>query len=111
MAAGVTVQFGLCWLPAGVPHRIAILDIDMVAVHIQRGAVVAVTGQPAQPRIAVKAVAAGCVGNQTEKILTAKVVDPGQRGLRGGDDVLFVLVVKMSESHNASSLKPAHEND
>ena len=111
MAAGVTVQFGLCWLPAGVPHRIAILDIDMVAVHIQRGAVVAVTGQPAQPRIAVKAVAAGCVGNQREEFLSTQVVDPGQRGLRGGDDVLFVLVVKMSESHNASSLKPAYEND
>ena len=58
VAAGVAVQLCLGGLPAGVPDGIAILDVNVVAVHIQRGAVIAVAGQAAHPRIAVKAVAA-----------------------------------------------------
>jgi hypothetical protein len=41
----------------------------------------------------------------TEEVLAAKVVDPGQGRLRGGDDVFLVPVIKISELHNASSLK------
>ena len=70
-----------------------------MAVHVQRRAVVAVAGQTAQPGVPVKAVAACRVGDQTEKVFTAKVVDPRQRGLRGGDDIFPACVIKMAESH------------
>ena len=105
VAAGVTVQFRLGGLPARVPDGAAIVDVDAVAVHVQRGIVVAVAGQAAHPGVPVKAVTARCVGDQTEEVLTAKVVDPGQGRLRGGDDVFLILVIKISELHNASSLK------
>jgi len=105
VAAAVTVQRGLGGLPARVPYGFAILDVDPVAVHVQRGIVVAVAGQAAHPGVPVKAVTARCVGDQTEEVLTAKVVDPGQGRLRGGDDVFLILVIKISELHNASSLK------
>ena len=105
VAAAVTVQRGLGGLPARVPYGFAVLDVDPVAVHVQRGVVVAVAGQAAHPGVPVKAVAARRVGDQTEEVLTAKVVDPGQGRLRGGDDVFLILVIKISELHNASSLK------
>ena len=105
MAAAVTVQRGLGGLPARIPYGFAILDVDPVAVHVQRGVIVAVTGQAAHPGVPVKAVTARRVGNQTEEVLAAKVVDPRQGCLRGGDDIFFILVIKISELHNASSLK------
>ena len=105
VAAAVTVQRGLGGLPARVPYGFAILDVDPVAVHVQRGIVVAVAGQAAHPGVPVKAVTARRVGDQTEEVLAAKVVDPGQGRLRGGDDVFLILVIKISELHNASSLK------
>ena len=99
VAAAVAVQRRLGGLPAGVPDRAAILDVDVVAVHVQRRAVVAVAGQAAQSGVPVKAVAACRVGDQTKKVFTAKVVDPRQRGLWGGDDIFPACVIKMAESH------------
>ena len=63
VAAAVTVQRGLGGLPARVPHGVAVLDVDPVAVHVQRGVVVAVAGQAAHPGVPVKAVTARRVGN------------------------------------------------
>ena len=105
VAAAVTVQRGLGGLPTRVPHGVAVLDVDAVTVHVQRRVIVAVAGQAAHPSIPVKAVTAHRVGDQTEEVLAAKVVDPGQGRLRGGDDVFLVPVIKISELHNASSLK------
>ena len=105
VAAAVTVQRGLGGLPTRVPHGVAVLDVDAVTVHVQRRVIVAVAGQAAHPGIPVKAVTARRVGDQTEEVLAAKVVDPGQGRLRGGDDVFLVPVIKISELHNASSLK------
>ena len=109
MATGVAVQLGLGGLPAGVPHRVAVLDVDVVAVHVQRGAVVAVAGQAAHPGVAVKAVAARRVGDQTEKVLAAKVVDPGQGCLRGSDDIFLAIVIEMTEFHKCFLLEQQPE--
>ena len=99
VAAGVAVQRGLGGLPAGVPDGIAVLDVDVVAVHVQRGAVVAVAGQAAHPGVAVEAVAARRVGDKAEEILAAQVVDPGQGRARGGDDVFLAFIIEVTESH------------
>ena len=103
VAAAVSVQLGLGGLPAGVPDRAAVVDVDAVAVHIQRRVVVAVTGDAAQPRIPVKAVAAAGVGHQTEEVLAAQIVDPGQRRAGRVDHVFPMHIIKMSEFHTISS--------
>ena len=99
VAAGVVIQRRLGGLPAGVPDSAAIVDIDAVAVHILRGVVVAVAGDAAEPGIPVKAVAARRVGDQAEKVLTAQVVDPGQRGLWGINDILPAFIIKVTKLH------------
>ena len=100
VAAGVTVQFRLGGLPARVPDGAAIVDVDAVAVHVQRGIVVAVAGQPPQPGIPVKAVTAAGVGHQTEKVLAAQIVDPGQGSAGRVDHIFPARIIKMSESHS-----------
>ena len=99
VAAGVVIQRRLGGLPAGVPDSAAIVDIDAVAVHIQRGVVVAVAGDAAEPGIPVKAVAARRVGDQAEKVLTAQVVDPWQWGLWGINDILPAFIIKVTKLH------------
>ena len=48
VAALIAVQLCLGGLPAGVPDGIAVLDIEIVAVAVQRHGIVAVTGQAEQ---------------------------------------------------------------
>ena len=103
VAAAVGVQLGLGGLPAGVPDRAAVVDVDAVAVHIQWGVVVAVAGDAAQPSIPIKAVAAAGVGHEAEKVLAAQIVDPRQGRARGVDHVFPVCIIKMSEFHKICS--------
>ena len=103
VAAGVVIQRRLGGLPAGVPDSAAIVDIDAVAVHIQRGVVVAVAGDAAQPSIPIKAVAAAGVGHEAEEVLAAQIVDPRQGRARGVDHVFPVCIIKMSEFHKICS--------
>ena len=58
---------------------------------------------PAQPRIPVKAVAAAGVGHQTEEVLAAQIVDPGQGRAGRVDHVFPMHIIKMSEFHTISS--------
>ena len=103
VAAAVGIQFRLGGLPAGVPDRAAVVDVDAVAVHIQRGVVVAVAGDAAQPSIPIKAVAAAGVGHEAEEVLAAQIVDPRQGCARGVDHVFPVCIIKMSEFHKICS--------
>jgi hypothetical protein len=100
VAAAVTVQRGLGGLPTRVPHGVAVLDVDAVTVHVQRRVIVAVAGQPPQPGIPVKAVTAAGVGHQTEKVLAAQIVDPGQGSAGRVDHIFPARIIKMSESHS-----------
>ncbi len=99
VAAGVGIKRRLCRLPARIPDRIAVLDIEIMAVGILRGVVVAETGQAEELRIFIEAVAAASVGDQGEEFLTPQIVDPGKRSLWSGDDVFFCLVVKITVFH------------
>ena len=100
MAAGIGIQLRFGGLPARVPDGAAILDIDAMPILIQGGVIVTVAGEPAQPGIPVKAVAAAGIGHQTEKILTAQIVDPGQ-GRAGRIDHIFpACIFKMSVFHS-----------
>ncbi len=99
VAAAVGVQFGLHRLPAGIPDRIPVLYVDVEALLIRRAVVVAVTGDSAQARVFIKAIAPRRVGEQGEKIFAAQVVDPGKGRPGRGDDVLPPEGVKVSELH------------
>ena len=99
VAAGIAVQLRFRGLPAGVPDGIAVFDVNMEALLIDRAVIVAVAGQPAQPRVAIEAVAARRIRQECEKILAPQVVDPRQRRARACDHVLAPLIVKETKLH------------
>ena len=99
MAAAVTVKLLLYGLPAGVPDALAVLDIKMKALGIERTVVVAIARQTAQARVAVKRIAAGRVGAERKEVLAAEIVDPGQRRARRRDDIFLSGIVKKTVFH------------
>ena len=104
VAAAVAVKLRLHGLPAGVPDALAVLDIKMKALGIERAVVVAIARQTAQPRVAVKRIAACRVGAERKEILAAEIVDPGQRRTGRRDDVFFSCIVKKTVLHSRFSL-------
>ena len=99
VAAGIAVQLRFRGLPAGVPDGIAVFDVNMEALLIDRAVIVAVAGQPAQPRVAIEAVAARRIRQECEKILAPEVIDPRQRRARACDHILAPLIVKETKLH------------
>ncbi len=96
VAALVAVERRLRRLPARVPDRAAVVDVEIAADRVERRVVVAVAGEPAQPRVAPEGVAARGVGAEAEQLLVAEVVQPRERRVRTRDDVLAGLVVEVS---------------
>ena len=96
VAALVPVERRLRRLPARVPDRAAVVDVEIAADRVERRVVVAVAGEPAQPCIAPERVAARGVGAEAEQLLVAEVVQPRERRVRPRDDVLASLVVEVS---------------
>ena len=92
----IKVKFGFDRLPAGIPDRLSITNVNMIAFAVQRGVIVSVSGDPAQPGILIKAVTARGIGQEREKVLISQVVDPGQRCLRGRDNILTFFIIKMA---------------
>ena len=96
VAALVAVQRCLARFPAGRPHRVAVLDVEVASAVVHGHAVIAVARDAAELGILVEAVASGRIGYQGEEIFIAQVVDPGPGRLRVGDDVFAVRVVKVT---------------
>ena len=67
VAAGIAVQLRFRGLPAGIPDSLAVFDINMKPLLVDRAVIIAVAGQTAQPRVAIEAVAACRVGQEREK--------------------------------------------
>ncbi len=99
VAAGIAVQLSFDGLPAGVPDRVAILDVEVAAAVVHRHVIVAVAGDAAQSGIAVEAIAAGGIADDAEELFTAEVVNPRVRRPRRVDDVLAGFVVKVTVFH------------
>ena len=91
------IQVGDQYLPVCV-----VAQIEIASAHIERGVVVAVAGQAAQAGILVEGIAAGRVGDQTEILFAAEVIDPGQGSVGPGDDIFALRIVKITEFHNDS---------
>ena len=100
VAAAVAVRFCLYGLPARVPDRSSVPDINAEAFGIQRAVIITVAGQPPQPGVAVKCITAGCVAQKDEKVFAAEVIDPGQRRAGSRDHIFPVLIIEKSVFHS-----------
>ncbi len=101
VAAVVAVQRAARRLPRGRPELAGrvVAQVEVAPAGVEGHVVVAVAGQPAQARVAVERVAAGCVGDEAKIGLAAQVVDPGQRRVGPCDDVFPAFVVEISVGH------------
>ena len=88
-----------------IPDGSVIVNIVIFSVGIVWDIIVAVAGDAEQLGIFIEAVASAGVGDQAEKILGSKIVDPWQWGAWSGDDVLAGFIVEMSEFHINPPLK------
>ena len=96
MPAFIKIQRGLGRLPAGIPDAVSFFEIEISAIGIRRDVVVAIAGQTEKLCIFIERVAAAGVGNKTEKIAAAKIVDPGKRRCRICDDIFPVDIIKVT---------------
>ena len=99
VAAGIAVQLSFDGLPAGIPDRVAVLDVEVAAAVVHGHVVVAVAGDAAQSGIAVEAIAAGGIADDAEELFAAEVVNPRVGRPRRVDDVLAGFVVKVTVFH------------
>lgn len=106
MPAFIKIQRGLGRLPAGIPDAVSFFEIEISAIGIRRDVVVAIAGQTEKLCIFIERVAAAGVGNKTEKIAAAKIVDPGKRRCRICDDIFPVDIIKVTVFH-----KTLHSTD
>ena len=104
VTAFVGIQTCLNRLPARVPDGFAFPDIEILAVDVCGNVIVTVAGKPQQLCVLVKRIAAAGVGYQAEKVIAAKIVDPGKGRCGGGDHVFAVCVVEITKFHAFFSL-------
>ena len=102
VTAAVAVQRGVGGMEGGAPQAaVRLLDVEETSAHVRRNAVVAVAQQALELGVPVEAVAARGVADEGKELLAAQVVDPGQGGGGGLDDVLPPPVVEKAELHGA----------
>ena len=100
MAAFVEVKWRLGRHGAGVPDLFAVMDIIVFAIGVYGNIVITITGNAEKLCVFVETVASAGVGDQRKEIVRSKIVDPGKRSVRGGNDIFFGIIVKMSEFHD-----------
>ncbi len=96
VAALVAVERGLRRLPARVPDRAAVVDVEVAAAEVERHVVVPVARQAPQLGVAPEGEAAGGVRAEADQLVLAQVVQPRQRRVRAMDHVLAPGVVELA---------------
>ena len=104
MTALVRIQLGLRGLPARVPYGVPVLNVQIFTVDVGRYVIITITGQTQQLCIFIESISAAGVGYQTEKLIAAQVVDPGQGSGGGGNDLLPPGIIEMTEFHMCTLL-------
>jgi hypothetical protein len=61
VAALISVKLCLGGLPAGIPHAVAVLDIEILAVHVGGNAVVTITCKSEKLCILIERIASACI--------------------------------------------------
>jgi hypothetical protein len=103
MAAAVIVQLCLCRKVTGTPRNGTVVYVVKSAPNVSRNSVITVSGQAPELCILIKGVASAGIGHEAEKSFAAKIINPGQGRLWGGDDIFSVDVVEHSVLHFAFS--------
>ena len=99
VAAGIGIQFRLHGLPCDIPNLSFRFQIDVESILIQRTGIVAVAGNAAEACIFIEGISAGCIGQQHEKIFTAKIIDPRKGCARGFNNIFPLFIIKMAKFH------------
>ena len=97
VSALIGVQLCTGWHVSRVPDGSVIIDIVILSIGIIGNIVITVAGDAEKLGIFIEAVASAGIGDQAEKVLGTKIVDPWQRRAWSGDDVLAGFIVEMSE--------------
>ena len=104
VAAFISVQLRFRGEEPGVPCFFAcLLNIIEAAALVAGHCIIPVAKNALQLGIPIEAVAAGRVGNHAKEIFAAQVIDPGQGGSRGGNDIFPPGIIKISKSHDLHS--------
>src|SRR5262249_43226711 len=92
-------------LPGRRPElvRLVVAQVDVTSAQIKGSVVVAISREPSQPRVAIKRISAGRVGDDSEIGLATQVIHPGQRRIRLRDHIFPVLIVKITKLHELCS--------
>src|SRR5450755_2895341 len=77
--AFVTIQRPADRLPGRAPDIVAVADVKITAIGVERHIVVAVSRQTPELCVAVKRISTAGIGNDSKKFLAAQVVEPWQR--------------------------------
>lgn len=96
VTALVAVEWSLAGLPSGIPHGVAVLDIEIAAAIVHRHTIVSVAGDTPEFCVLVEGIAACCIGDEREEILVSQIVDPRSWGLWIGNYVLAIVVIEMT---------------
>ena len=79
MTALILIKFSLYGRPSGIPDSTVVVDVEITSAHIKGYVVIAVSRDPAEPCILIERITTCSVGDQREKSLITKIVDPGIR--------------------------------
>src|SRR5690625_7040802 len=101
--ASAPIHLRLYGLPAGAPNIPAIVNVKVLTAIIHRHIVVAVAGQATEFGVLVKGVTTCGIGHQAEKVLIARVVNPGIRGFGIGNHILTSGGVRVTKRRWESS--------
>jgi len=100
VTALVAVELSLDRLPAKRPYIAAVVYVEVTTACIGGNVVVAITGKAQKTSVLVEAITAGSVGEQTEEVLTAQIVDPGIGSVRSGYAIFSGGIVKETKFHS-----------
>jgi hypothetical protein len=105
VAALVGVELGLDGLPARVPHRPAVVHVDVATAQVVGHVVVPVAREATQLGVLPERVPTRRVRAQPEELVLPQVVQPRQRRIRPSDHIFALAVVEMAKGIHLTSAR------
>src|SRR5690554_4382362 len=80
MATLIAIEFGFARFPAGTPDTASFTNVEVPSSTIHWHIVVTIANDSSEFCIFIESIPPCCVGNKTEEIFVAQVIDPGPGG-------------------------------
>ena len=106
-AAFVAVAARLDRLPARIPDRASVINVEVAAPEVEGDVVVAVAREPSEAGVLPEGVAAPGVGAEAEEVVLAQIVEPGEGGIGSRDHIFAGGVVEIAVIHGVVPLPKA----